>query len=359
MLKKPVSIIIPVCDLLYYTRQCIESIFSATPEKLFELIVVDNGSAPSMQEYLKNQPDRVTCVTNKTNLGFARACNQGAEAARGEYLVFLNNDTIARPGWLEELLKTATSGPDAGLTGSKLLFPNNTVQHCGIVFGPRKYPYQIYRGCPADLPCVNKPREFQAVTAACMLVPAKYFQEVKGFDETYVNGCEDVDFCLKIRSLGRRCLYSPQSVVTHYEGRSPNRQARMQGNYDYLLKKWSSVICHDDVTFFAQDKVMLHRTELGTGYKNLLTGEQYPEPEGLFIQAKNWLTTGNAQQAINYFDGLLAYDPYNENALKTLGEFSFKTRNFAAANGFYSKLIELHPQDQQLKRVVSDIQSLM
>ncbi|MGB7569039.1 MAG: glycosyltransferase [Chitinivibrionales bacterium] len=357
--KKPVSIIIPVCDLLYYTRQCIESIFSATPEELFELMVVDNGSAPSMQEYLNTQAHRVTCITNKTNLGFARACNQGAEAAQGDYLVFLNNDTIVRPGWLEELLKTAASGPAAGLAGSKLLFPNNTVQHCGIVFGPRKYPYQIYRGCPADLPCVNKPREFQAVSAACMLAPAKYFQEVKGFDENYVNGCEDVDFCLKISSMGYRCIYSPQSVVTHYEGRSPNRQARMRENYDYLLKKWSSVIRHDDAAFFAQDKVVLQRTGLGMGYKNLTTGEQYVEPEGLFIQAKTWLTTGNAEKAMVFFDGLLANDPYNENALKTLGEFSFRTRNFAAAIGFYSKLLDLHPQDQQLKRVVSDIQFLM
>ncbi len=173
MAKKLVSIIIPVRDMLHYTRQCIESLFSNTPADLFELIVVDNGSSLSTQVYLTEQAHRIRCIANSANLGFARACNQGAASAETDYLVFLNNDTMPHRGWLDELIKAATSGPDIALTGGKLLFPNGAVQHCGIAFGPTKYPFQIYRGCPANLPCVNKVRTYRAVTAACMLVPRR------------------------------------------------------------------------------------------------------------------------------------------------------------------------------------------
>jgi GT2 family glycosyltransferase len=359
MKKKFVSIIIPVYDMLYYTRQCVEGILQTTQEDLFELIVIDNGSAEAMQEYLGNESARIKNIRNNVNLGFAKACNQGAAAAEGEHLVFLNNDTVPHPGWLEALLKIAASGNDIGAVGSKLLFPNGTVQHCGIVFSFAKHPFQIYRGCPADIPCVNKVRDYQAVTAACMLVPKKRFQDAGGFDETYINGCEDVDLGLKLHASGLRCVYTPECVVSHFEGRSPDRQAKMKENFAQLLKKWSSTILHDDSFFFGQDSMTLLKTPFGIGYKNMATGEEYLEPEGCLNQAITWFNSGESRKALAFFDELLAHDPYHEFALKTLGDVSVQLKNYPAAIGFYRKLLELHPHNPLLGRIVSDLQTVL
>src|SRR5205823_7804546 len=113
--------------------------------------------------------DRIRIVTHAANAGFARSCNDGAAAARGEYLVFLNNDTVPRPGWLDALAAAADAAPRAGILGCKLLYPDGTVQHAGLVFRPDGSTRHLYTGFPADHPAVNVPRRFQAVTAACLL----------------------------------------------------------------------------------------------------------------------------------------------------------------------------------------------
>ncbi len=158
-----------------------------------------------------------------------------------------------------------------------------------------------------------------------------------------MNGMEDVDFALKLRCRGRRCLYTSHSVVTHFESRSPHRHARMEENLALFLNKWSSFIQPDDAFYYSQDNMAIERTPLGMAYKNLVTGELYYEPERLFGQAKNWLMTGRTDEALLFFDELLAHDPYHEGALSALAEFSTKVKNVAAAKRFYGKLSALHP----------------
>jgi GT2 family glycosyltransferase/Tfp pilus assembly protein PilF len=252
------SIIIPVFNNLDLTRQCLESIWNYT-DAPHEIIVVDNGSTDGTREYLNNMEAAggVRVIANPTNLGFAKASNQGAQAARGDYLVFLNNDTIVQPGWLEELIACSRKYDKIGAVGAKLLFPDDTVQHAGVAFNERKLVYHIYQHYDRDHPAVNKEREFQAVTAACMLMKKEVFFEVGAFDEGYLNGFEDVDLCFKLREQGYKIVYTPRPVVYHLESKTPGRHDRNSENSRLLRSKWSDRIIGDDHKYYEEDGIII------------------------------------------------------------------------------------------------------
>ena len=211
------SIIIPVFNKAALTRQCLDTLLSLPETERAEIVVVDDGSTDNTSEVLAGYGQRIRTVRHEINSGFATACNDGAAAAAGEYLVFLNNDTIPKAGWLEALLNYAKTHPKAGVVGSKLLFPDDTIQHAGIVICQDRVPRHIYTGFPADHPAVNKSRPYQAVTGACMLIQRKLFQEVGGFDISFVNSCEDIDLCLRLAERGYEAHYCKDSVLYHLE----------------------------------------------------------------------------------------------------------------------------------------------
>ncbi len=234
------SIVIPVWNKMELTVQCLTAL-ARLPEQLrYEVIVVDNGSSDGTGEFLRQLQSDVRIITNDENLGFAKACNQGARIARGKYVVFLNNDTIPLQGWLNALVAEAEAHPEVGIVGSKLLFADGTIQHAGVVFMRRLLsPYHIYRSASADVPAVNQRREFQAVTAACMLIRRELFEAVNGFDEGFINGFEDVDLCLKVREKGHHVIYQPRSVLYHLESQTPSRNAHDEHNARYLQQRWN------------------------------------------------------------------------------------------------------------------------
>ncbi len=234
------SIVIPVFNKMALTVQCLTALAKVTDQVSYEVIVVDNGSSDGTAAFLGQLGGDVRVITNADNLGFAKACNQGARLARGKYVVFLNNDTIPLQGWLSALVADAEAHPEVGIVGSKLLFDNGTIQHAGVVFMRRHLsPYHLYRSAAPDQPAVNRRREFQAVTAACMLIRRDLFEEVRGFDEGYLNGFEDVDLCLRVREKGRRVIYQPRSVVYHLESQTPGRKAQEEHNSRYLQQRWA------------------------------------------------------------------------------------------------------------------------
>src|SRR5688572_16403335 len=144
------SVIIPVFNRASLTRQCLAVLLtvpSASTE--FEVIVVDDGSSDLTPQVLADHSERIRIVTHAANQGFAASCNDGAAVATGEYLVFLNNDTIPKGGWLDALVRHAEAHPEAAVVGSKLVFPNNTIQHAGIVVCHDGYTRHIYAGFPA------------------------------------------------------------------------------------------------------------------------------------------------------------------------------------------------------------------
>jgi glycosyltransferase involved in cell wall biosynthesis len=183
----------------------------------------------------------VQVIRNTENLGFAVACNQGARAARGRHLVFLNNDTVPLPGWLTPLAAELDADPSVAVVGSKLLFADGTIQHAGVVFGRElSLPYHAFSRAVATLPAVNRRRELQCVTGACMAVRRTVFAAIGGFDEGYRNGFEDVDFCLQVRERGGRVIYQPQSTLYHLESQTPGRKAHDQANATRLMERWSA-----------------------------------------------------------------------------------------------------------------------
>jgi GT2 family glycosyltransferase/glycosyltransferase involved in cell wall biosynthesis/radical SAM superfamily enzyme YgiQ (UPF0313 family)/MoaA/NifB/PqqE/SkfB family radical SAM enzyme/cytochrome c-type biogenesis protein CcmH/NrfG len=272
---RPVSIVIPVFNGIEFTKECLQALIENTPGELYEVIIVNNGSTDGTGEFLRCLEGDIKIIANEINLGFSKACNQGAAVAQGELILFLNNDTVSSPGWLEALIEKAREDETVGVLGSKLLYPDGSIQHAGVVVGTRDNelsPYHIYICKPADDPAVNKCREFQMVTGACLLVRTEIFRRLGGFDEEYVNGHEDLDLCLRVRQAGFKVIYCPESVLTHYESRTK----RLIGldNFHYqrgvdneegkgrkrFLEKWSSTLERDDQKIFLEDGMLLERS---------------------------------------------------------------------------------------------------
>lgn len=247
-----VSIIIPVYNRKDLTKRCIETILKLNYRHSFELIVVDDCSTDGTQSYLaymaKKQPN-IFAVRNGRNSGFAVSCNRGAKLARGTYLVFLNNDTVPLKGWLDALVEVAERDKSIAVVGAKLLYPNGTIQHAGVGFRKVPHPifcYHVHAGKPQNYPDANVEKDYDAVTAACMLVRRDVFFELGGFDEAYVNGYEDVDFCLRVRERGYRVVYTPNSVLYHLESQSPGRFDKSIKNIRLLHKRWFGKVRTED-----------------------------------------------------------------------------------------------------------------
>jgi GT2 family glycosyltransferase len=249
------SIVIPVHNRAGLTRQCLETLLGSPETAEVEIVVVDDCSTDSTAQVLAAYGDRVQVVRHEQNTGFGISCNDGAAAASGEWLVFLNNDTIPQPGWLDALLAYAAPRDKLGLVGSKLLFPNDTIQHAGVVFSRRKHPCHVYAGFPARHSAVNKSRQFQVVTAACALIRRELFQDSGCFESAFVNGYEDVDLCFRLRRHGWEIHYCHESVLYHLE--SATRDALLDPqNFQLFLDRWSEFVEHDDFRYYVDDRLI-------------------------------------------------------------------------------------------------------
>jgi len=250
--KLKVSIIIPVFNQIEFTKKCLNAIFQNTPPDLFEIIIIDNASTDETSIFLSNLRERIKFITNNQNMGFAKACNQGVNKASGKYLLFLNNDTEVQPEWLNSLVEVLDKDKSVAAVGSKLLFPDKTIQHAGVeIVNNQKLPdplvaRHIYYQQAENYPKANEISTYQALTAACLLVRRSAFEAVEGFDELYWNGYEDTDLGFKFQKQGWLLIYQPKSVVIHYESQSgPERFSRVQHNIERLHQKWLGKINPD------------------------------------------------------------------------------------------------------------------
>ena len=266
------TIAIPTFNHLELTRQCIDAIQRTTEPGSYEIVVVDNGSTDGTPAWLADQDadGRLRAVLNDGNRGFSAACNQGAALARGEVVLFLNNDTIPHPGWLDAVQAELAEHPETGIVGSKLLYANGTIQHAGVVVGEREgegdpFPFHVYLCQPADAPHVSRRREFQFVTGACLAIRRELHERVGGFDEAFWNGHEDLDLCLKARAAGAKVVYRPDSVVTHLESQTKRLLGLEQFHYAkgadtpeakgraLFLERWRDTIELDEKRVLAED----------------------------------------------------------------------------------------------------------
>lgn len=230
------SVVIPVHNKWELTAACLRSLAEHTPAGDVAVIVVDNASAddtsgacPALGSSLFGRRFRYRRFENNRNFG--PACNAGAALADSDLLFFLNNDTLLTPGWLPPLQDALAAEPDLVGVGPLLAYPDDTVQHLGIVITPAGDSIgHLYAGLPLAHPLARRRRRFPAITGAALMVSRALFLEAGGFCEAYVNGFEDVDFCLALAENGGVMSVIPESRVIHFESQTPQRRDHDEDN---------------------------------------------------------------------------------------------------------------------------------
>ena len=225
-----VSILIPNKDHTEDLEKCLHSIWTKTDWEHFEVIVVENNSTdPATFAYYKKAQQRydgLRVVTYpKKGFNFSGINNFGRKYATGEYLLLLNNDVEVRSGeWLTELLRQCAHPGGAAVCGAMLFYPDETIQHAGVITGLGGYAGHSHKykkaGGSGYLFRTATVQNFSAVTGACLLVKTSVWDEVKGLDEAFAVAFNDVDFCLRVRDAGYRIAWTPYAQLTHYESKS-------------------------------------------------------------------------------------------------------------------------------------------
>ena len=216
--KVEVSIIIPVFNQFQFTHSCLASLQTVEERSRFEVIVVDDCSTDETAELVPRMQG-VVYLRNETNSGFILSCNRGAEKARGKYLFFLNNDTIVQPGWLTALVDTFAENQQAGVVGSKLVYPDGRLQEAGGIIWRDASGWNCGKFDDPEKPEYNFLREVDYCSGAALMIPKSLFQKLGGFDAKYAPAYyEDTDLSFKVRKVGYKVFYQPMSEVIHYEG---------------------------------------------------------------------------------------------------------------------------------------------
>lgn len=278
-----VSIIIPVYGKIEYTIQCLCSLEKQKSKHSFEVIVVDDCSPDDTQKRL-DEIKNVVVIVNQTNLGFVRSCNAGAVTARGEFLVFLNNDTEVLDGWLDALIDTFTTHPSAGLVGSKLIYPDGRLQEAGGILWTDASGWNYGRGRDPSRPEYNYVREVDYCSGASIMIRCDLLKSLGGFDEHFAPAYyEDTDLAFRICARGMKVLYEPRSVVVHHEGISHGTdvtkgvKAHQVINQARFMERWGATLVREN---YANGEHVLRARDRGRTRKVILIIDHYaPEPD--------------------------------------------------------------------------------
>lgn len=257
---KLVSIIIPTKDLGHILNQCLDSIFTKSTYPNYEVILIDNGSMEPhtekvISDWLNREPDRFKCYKYNLPFNYSKINNFAVTKAQGDFLLFLNNDTeVITPDWIEGMVEQSQR-QSVGAVGATLLYPDNTIQHAGIILGIANFAGHSHKHLPATTPgyfgrtiTINN---YSAVTGACLMCKREVFKAVGGFNEELTISCNDVEMCLKLIDKGYRNVCLPHVKLYHYESKSrgqditPEKKARFLQETELMYRDWRTLIERD------------------------------------------------------------------------------------------------------------------
>ncbi len=215
-----VSIIIPVYGQIAYTLNCLDSLFAHASRYSAEIIVVNDASPDETGILLPRLP-QIRVKQQKKNAGFIKSCHAGAAMARGTYLVMLNNDTRVVDGWLDALIGSFGKFPEAGLVGSKMLYPDGSLQEAGGIMWRDGSAWNYGRNDDPNRPHYSYARQADFISGCSLALTRKTWHALGGFDDYYAPAyCEDADLCMRVRQSGKQVWFQPQSRIIHYEGKT-------------------------------------------------------------------------------------------------------------------------------------------
>lgn len=236
------SIVIPVYNNWWLTERCLRVLDDVRERSgvAFETIVVDNASTDETSAEITRFPS-VAYLRNESNRNFAGACNDGAALAKAPLVLFLNNDAYPLGDALTPLFR-AFERSELVIASGLLVYEDGVTQDAGMVVLTNAHWHHSWRNLPASLQSVRESRDALAVGGAAMVVRTQWFRDAGGFDETFVNGFEDIDLCLRAREEGRAVAYLADPVFAHYEGASEGRFAREHENERRFYDRWSGAM---------------------------------------------------------------------------------------------------------------------
>lgn len=276
-----VSVIIPIHNKFAVTYNCLNSLLFAYNDCTFEVIIVDDGSEDDSLE-IPELIKGITYLRHETAQGFILSCNLGAKSAKGEYLVFLNNDTEVTVKWLDEMLFVFANFPDVGLVGSKLVYPDGKLQEAGGIVWKTGDPWNYGRGQNANHPKYNYTRQVDYVSGASLMIPQSLWTEINGFSvELCPAYFEDTDLAFKVKATGKKVVYTPFSQVYHYEGISSGTSVTsgmkryQEVNRPKFKRKWVNLYQYNGEV---GEQVDLAK-DRGIRYRALFLDLQPPRPD--------------------------------------------------------------------------------
>lgn len=257
-----VSVLIPNKDQKESLKKCLDSVFEKTTYSNYEIIIIENNSTESETfEYYRELQKRsnVKVITWKEGFNYSAINNFGEKEASGEYLLFLNNDVeVINPRWMEEMLGNCQR-PEVGITGAKLYYPDDTIQHAGTIIGIGGIAGHAFLNMPRSrtgyLHKASIQMNLSAVTAACMMMKRSVFEQIGGFEEKLTVAFNDVDLCLRTVQAGYLVVYNPKVELYHYESKSRGSEnneekvRRFQREIEFMRSRWITILKEGDPNY--------------------------------------------------------------------------------------------------------------
>jgi GT2 family glycosyltransferase/glycosyltransferase involved in cell wall biosynthesis len=273
--RPQVSIVIPVFGQHQYTFNCLSSLAQQTDLQNVEVIVVDDAS-PDPARAAMPEVHGVQWVRNPQNLGFIGSCHAGADRARGEYVLMLNNDVQVTAGWLQALLDVFKLRSDAGMVGARLVYPNGSLQEAGGIVWQDGSAWNWGRNGDPELPTYKYLRPADYCSGACLLLRLSDWQVLHGFDKVYTPAYyEDTDLAFRLRAAGQVVYYQPEAVIVHYEGISSGTDLAQGAKKHQVINQ---------VTFFDRWKTTLAQHRLN-GVEPLREVNRWARHHMLIVEA--------------------------------------------------------------------------